>query len=56
MRPPVDEQRIRALARELGRAARGCVRVYDAIEAELYRYPAIDPPAFRRKLDSALRG
>jgi hypothetical protein len=27
---------------------------YDAIEPELYRYPAIDPPAFRRKLDAAL--
>lgn len=28
MRPPVDEQRIRALARGLGRAAQGPVRVY----------------------------
>jgi hypothetical protein len=28
MRPPVDEQRIRILARELGRAARGPVRIY----------------------------
>lgn len=28
MRPPVDEQRIRALARELGRVARGPVRIY----------------------------
>jgi hypothetical protein len=28
MRPPVDDQRIRALARELGRAARGPVRIY----------------------------
>jgi hypothetical protein len=27
---------------------------YDAIEPDLYRYPAIDPAAFRRKLDSAL--
>ncbi len=27
-RPPVDEQRIRALARELGRVARGPVRIY----------------------------
>jgi hypothetical protein len=27
---------------------------YDAIEPDLYRYPAIDPPAFRRKLDAAL--
>jgi hypothetical protein len=28
--------------------------LYDAIEPELYRYPAIDPSEFRRKLDSAL--
>jgi len=28
--------------------------LYDAIEPDLYRYPAIDPPAFRRKLDLAL--
>ena len=28
--------------------------LYDAIEPQLYRYPAIDPAAFRRKLDSAL--
>jgi hypothetical protein len=30
--------------------------LYDAIEPDLYRYPAIDPSAFRRKLDSALAG
>jgi hypothetical protein len=29
--------------------------LYDAIEPELYRYPAIDPPLFRRKLEAALR-
>jgi hypothetical protein len=29
--------------------------LYGAIEPELYRYPAIDPPAFARKLDEALR-
>jgi hypothetical protein len=28
--------------------------LYEAIEPELYKYPAIDPAAFRRKLDSAL--
>jgi hypothetical protein len=28
--------------------------LYDAIEPDLYRYPAIDPAAFRRKLDAAL--
>jgi hypothetical protein len=27
---------------------------FDAIEPDLYRYPAIDPAAFRRKLDAAL--
>jgi hypothetical protein len=29
--------------------------LYERIEPELYRYPAIDPPAFRHKLDAALR-
>ena len=28
--------------------------LYEAIEPELYRYPAIEPSAFRRKLDDAL--
>lgn len=28
--------------------------LFGAIESELYRYPAIDPAAFRSKLDSAL--
>lgn len=28
--------------------------LYDAIEPELYRYPAIDPSLFRRKLDVTL--
>jgi hypothetical protein len=28
--------------------------LYDAIEPQLYRYPAIDPDAFRRKLDAAI--
>jgi hypothetical protein len=28
--------------------------LYEAIEPELYRYPAIEPSAFRRKLDAAL--
>jgi hypothetical protein len=30
--------------------------LYEQIETELYRYPAIDPPTFRRKLDAALDG
>jgi hypothetical protein len=28
--------------------------LYDTIEPELYRYPAIDPSAFRRKVEAAL--
>jgi hypothetical protein len=28
--------------------------LYDAIEPELYRYPAIDPPTFRHKVEAAL--
>ena len=28
--------------------------LFDAIEPELFRYPAIDPPSFRRKVDEAL--
>jgi hypothetical protein len=28
--------------------------LYEAIEPELYRYPAINPPAFRQKLGAAL--
>jgi hypothetical protein len=37
----VDRERLREL--------------YQAIEPRLYRFPAIDPPAFRRKLDAVLR-
>jgi hypothetical protein len=28
--------------------------LFEAIEPELYRYPAVDPPAFRAKLEAAL--
>lgn len=28
--------------------------LYNAIEPELYRYPAVDPAAFRRKVDAAV--
>lgn len=28
--------------------------LYEAVEPELYRYPAIDPPVFRRKVEAAL--
>jgi hypothetical protein len=30
------------------------LELYDAVEPELYRYPAIDPGAFRRKLSAVL--
>jgi hypothetical protein len=30
--------------------------LFEAIEPRLHRYPAVDPPSFRRKLDAALRG
>jgi hypothetical protein len=30
----------------------GCL--YEASEADLYRYPAIDPRSFRRRLDAVL--
>lgn len=29
-------------------------QLYEAIELELYRYPALDPVAFRQKVDAAL--
>ncbi len=29
--------------------------LYNAIEPQLYRYPAIDPPVFRHRLEAALR-
>lgn len=30
--------------------------LYAAIEPQLHRYPAIDPPSFRRRLEDALAG
>jgi hypothetical protein len=30
-------------------------QLYEAIEPDLYRYPALDASAFRHKLDAALR-
>ncbi|HYN01315.1 MAG TPA: hypothetical protein VE359_02605 [Vicinamibacteria bacterium] len=29
--------------------------LFEAIEPRLHRYPAIDPPSFRKRLDDALR-
>ena len=31
-------------------------RAYDEIEALLYRFPAVDPPSFRARVDEAARG
>jgi hypothetical protein len=42
------------IARDLVKPSR-LRELYDAIEPELYRYPAIDPPAFRQKLAAALQ-
>lgn len=32
------------------------LELYEQIEPELYRYPAIDPAAFRRKVSRVLEG
>jgi len=45
MRPPVDAPRIHELVQA------SCT---GTIEPELYRYPAIDPRAFRRKVDEII--
>lgn len=29
-------------------------RLFEAIQEQLYRFPAVDPPAFHRALDEAL--
>jgi len=70
MRPVADAERIRALVRELARAAEQPTRLYLVggatavflgwrettvdVEPELFRYPAIDPPTFRHELEAAL--
>ena len=30
--------------------------LFDAVETELFRYPAIDPPSFRAAVNAALTG
>lgn len=30
--------------------------LFQAIEPELIRYPAVDPPAFRRRVEAVVRG
>jgi len=42
---------------ERGLVARhGLQEYFDAIEAELYRFPAIDPASFRRAVEAVVRG
>jgi hypothetical protein len=41
------------ISRGLVEPARLC-ELYEAIEPELYRYPAIDESVFRRKVDAVL--
>jgi hypothetical protein len=31
------------------------LRLFEAIEPELYRYPAIDPPTLRRRVEAVVR-
>jgi hypothetical protein len=42
------------ISRGLVRPGRA-VEYFARIEPDLYRYPAIDPPAFRRAVDAAFR-
>jgi hypothetical protein len=35
---------------------RKATELFEAIEGQLYRFPAIDPPSFRRRVEAALRG
>lgn len=32
------------------------LELFDAIEPALYRFPAIDPPSFRRAVEAVVRG
>jgi|AP82_1055514.scaffolds.fasta_scaffold451737_2 hypothetical protein len=64
MRRPVDKTLIGRFCRELGQEAKSNGRVYftgDAprllelfqrIESELYRFPAVDPPTLRRRVEA----
>ncbi len=36
--------------------AEAAVRYFDAIEPSLYRYPAVDPPSFRRAVEEMFGG
>jgi hypothetical protein len=49
-----DLQDVRAMFERGLLEAERLRQLYDAIEPELYRYPALDPRAFRRKLDAAV--
>lgn len=60
MRTLVDADRIRRFMREMlkrGLIDRARLREhFDRIEPRLHRFPAIDPPAFRRAVDAILAG
>ncbi|MGK2939248.1 MAG: hypothetical protein ACSLFR_15820 [Solirubrobacteraceae bacterium] len=66
MRHDADAARVRALARDLGdvRAMReyGLIKptrlleLFVAVEPDLYRFPAIDPPAFRARVENFAGG
>jgi hypothetical protein len=60
MRAPVTEPRLRALMRALAGEAREAGRIYlrdlfALAEPQLYRYPAIHPPALRAAVYSLAR-
>lgn len=57
MREAADAERIKRLARELGRAVSPGTRpklrdLFDAIEADLYRFPAVNPAGLRTAVES----
>lgn len=55
-RHPRDVEDVRSMLRENLVTPAALRRHFEAIEPELYRYPAIDPPTFRRALEEILTG
>ena len=51
-----DRQDVRNMLRLGLVTAAGLRNAFDAIESRLYRYPAVDPAAFRQALDEATAG
>ncbi len=61
MREAVDAERVRLLRVELvspgdGREGLLSFRHFDPYSPELYRFPAVDPPSFRRRVEELGRG